>query len=59
MQSNPSPFLQMSYETTCGFLTSAILSKDFDTISSPSARLVVGKVTEGGTGSFEILQPLF
>ncbi|KAI9189931.1 hypothetical protein H9P43_001364 [Blastocladiella emersonii ATCC 22665] len=58
MGSNPSPFLQMSYETTCGFLTSATMAGDFDAINSPSARIVVGKVVEGGTGSFDVLQPL-
>lgn len=31
---------------------------DFDTLESPSARIVMGQVVEGGTGSFEILQPL-
>ncbi|ORZ31924.1 hypothetical protein BCR44DRAFT_1539185 [Catenaria anguillulae PL171] len=58
MGSNPSPFLQMSYETTCGFLTAATVTGDVDPISSPSARIVVGKVVEGGTGAFEVLQPL-
>ncbi|KAJ3375015.1 hypothetical protein GGF31_005737 [Allomyces arbusculus] len=58
MNSNPSPFLQMSYETTCSFLTSATLYGDHDALDSPSARIVVGKVVEGGTGSFDVLQPL-
>lgn len=31
---------------------------DFDTLDSPSSRIVVGRVVEGGTGSFDVLQPL-
>ncbi|ORX57972.1 beta and beta-prime subunits of DNA dependent RNA-polymerase [Hesseltinella vesiculosa] len=58
MNSNVSPFLKMSFESTCKFLTDATLHGDFDTLDSPSARIVLGKVVEGGTGSFEVLQPL-
>lgn len=31
---------------------------DYDTLDSPSSRIVVGRVVEGGTGSFDVLQPL-
>ncbi|CDH49468.1 dna-directed rna polymerase i complex largesubunit nuc1 [Lichtheimia corymbifera JMRC:FSU:9682] len=58
LASNTSPFLKMSYESTCKFLTDATLHGDFDTLESPSARIVLGKVVEGGTGSFQVLQPL-
>jgi DNA-directed RNA polymerase I subunit RPA1 len=58
MNSNPSPFAQMSFETTAAFLTQATLSGDFDTLESPSARLVLGQVVKGGTGAFDILQPI-
>jgi DNA-directed RNA polymerase I subunit RPA1 len=58
MNSNPSPFAQMSFETTTNFLVNATLSGDFDPLESPSACLVMGKVVKGGTGSFEIRQPL-
>ncbi|RKO88086.1 hypothetical protein BDK51DRAFT_36339 [Blyttiomyces helicus] len=58
MNSNPSPFAQMSFETTTNFLTTATLTGDFDPLESPSARLVLGKVVRGGTGSFEVLQPV-
>ncbi|KAK9701767.1 hypothetical protein K7432_011575 [Basidiobolus ranarum] len=58
IESNVSPFLKMSFETTCHFLTNATVHGDYDTMASPSARIVVGKVVEGGTGSFEIRQPL-
>ena len=58
MNSNPSPFAQMSFETTASFLTTATLSGDIDPLESPSARLVLGKVVKGGTGAFDILAPL-
>ncbi|KAG2223195.1 hypothetical protein INT45_011541 [Circinella minor] len=58
LASNTSPFLKMSFESTCKFLTDATLHGDFDTLESPSARIVMGQVVEGGTGSFEVLQPL-
>ncbi|KAF0467412.1 beta and beta-prime subunits of DNA dependent RNA-polymerase [Gigaspora margarita] len=56
LASNSSPFLQMSFETTCSFLTNAVLNNDTDTLNSPSARLVLGKVVQGGTGIFEVRQ---
>ncbi|KAI8373798.1 hypothetical protein BD560DRAFT_488983 [Blakeslea trispora] len=56
--SNVAPFLKMSFESTCKFLTEATLHGDYDTLDSPSSRIVVGRVVEGGTGSFDILQPL-
>ncbi|CAG8448743.1 13571_t:CDS:10 [Ambispora leptoticha] len=58
IDSNISPFLKMSYETTCNFLREAALFGEFDTLSSPSSRLVAGKVVESGTGAFRILQPI-
>ncbi|CAG8681500.1 3191_t:CDS:2, partial [Cetraspora pellucida] len=57
LASNSSPFLQMSFEATCNFLTHATLNNDIDTLNSPSARLVLGKVVQGGTGIFETQQP--
>ncbi|KAH6595364.1 hypothetical protein BASA50_005882 [Batrachochytrium salamandrivorans] len=58
MNSNPSPFLQMSFETTTNFLTTATLTGDLDPLDSPSARLVMGQVVKSGTGAFSVLQPL-
>ncbi|KAJ3039738.1 hypothetical protein HK097_002758 [Rhizophlyctis rosea] len=58
MGSNPSPFAQMSFETTTGFLTNATLNGDFDPLESPSARIVLGKPVKGGTGSFEVFQKI-
>lgn len=58
MESNVSPFAKMSFETTFQFLTDAALRSESDNLKSPSAKIVMGKVVGGGTGSFEILQPL-
>jgi DNA-directed RNA polymerase I subunit RPA1 len=53
-----SPFLQMSFETTCNFLTRAAQEGARDTQQSPSARIVVGGVAKVGTGCFDIMLPL-
>ncbi|KAJ1517641.1 hypothetical protein HMI54_001065 [Coelomomyces lativittatus] len=58
INSNPSPFLKMSFETSCQFLKAATVIKDIDTLHSPSSKLVVGQVVESGSGAFEIIQPL-
>lgn len=58
MSSMTSPFLKMSFETTCSFLTSTVLDSGFDPLDSPSARIVVGKAAKVGTGSFDVLTPL-
>ncbi|KAJ3205963.1 hypothetical protein HDU82_004852 [Entophlyctis luteolus] len=58
MSSNPSPFTQMSFETTGKFLTTATVSGDFDTLESPSARIVLGQVVRGGTGAFDVRVPV-
>ena len=58
MVSNPAPFAQMSYETTMQFLTTASLAGDYDNLSNPSSRIVMGQVVKGGTGAFEILSKL-
>ncbi|SPQ27410.1 70d7be7a-7ac4-4b2d-ad0c-e680c83d4e47 [Thermothielavioides terrestris] len=52
---NVSPFTKMSYETTVGFLKDAVLDGDWDTLATPSSRLVVGKLGTVGTGSFDVL----
>lgn len=55
LKSNVSPFMKMSFETTVGFLKDAILEEDIDTLDNPSARIVVGKISNVGTGSFDVL----
>lgn len=55
LDTNVSPFLKMSFEQTCGFLTKATLEGDADRLETPSARLVMGKSVIGGTGAFDVL----
>ena len=58
IESNASPFQKMSFETTMHFLRSATISGDTEKLVSPSSRLVVGRVVGGGTGCFDLKQPL-
>jgi len=58
MEHYPSAFQKMSFETTMHFLRSAAMSGEVDYLQSPSSRIVLGKPVYGGTGSFDILQPL-
>ncbi|KAK4455581.1 hypothetical protein QBC34DRAFT_390317 [Podospora aff. communis PSN243] len=55
LTSNVSPFTKMSYETTVGFLKDAVLDGDWDSLATPSSRIVVGKLGSTGTGSFDVL----
>lgn len=58
IESSVSPFAKMTFETTFHFLTDAALRGDMDALRNPSARLVMGKVVDGGTGAFEVMQRL-
>ncbi|XP_063781050.1 DNA-directed RNA polymerase I subunit RPA1 [Pseudophryne corroboree] len=58
MQSSSSPFQQMTFETSYKFLKDATMSGAKDDLLSPSACLVVGKVVKGGTGLFDLKQPM-
>ena len=58
MDSNSSPFQQISFETMMKFLQSATVHGDVDTLRSPSTCLVTGNVVHGGTGAFQCLQKL-
>ncbi|KAL8775598.1 MAG: hypothetical protein Q9209_000094 [Squamulea sp. 1 TL-2023] len=53
-----SPFMKMSYETTLKFVASAVLEGDWDPLEGPSGRIVAGRVSKVGTGSFDILMPV-
>jgi DNA-directed RNA polymerase I subunit RPA1 len=55
IDSSTSSFLKMSYETTLQFLTKAVLDNDREKLESPSARIVMGKLSGVGTGSFDLL----
>ncbi|KAL1261396.1 hypothetical protein QQF64_006661 [Cirrhinus molitorella] len=58
IQSNSSPLQQMTFETSYKFLKQATMLGSYDKLRSPSACLVVGKVVKGGTGLFDLKQPL-
>ena len=58
MNLSSSPLLQMSFETTCTFLTKAALEGGADNMDSPSARIVLGRAPRLGTGAFELMVPL-
>lgn len=55
MELATSLFMKMSYETTCQFLTKAVLDGEREALESPSARIVVGKLLKVGTGLFDVL----
>jgi DNA-directed RNA polymerase beta' subunit len=58
MAHSTSPLMQMSFETTVGYLREACLNGDWDDLKSPSARIVMGKLGKVGTGSFDVLMPV-
>ena len=58
LKSCVSPFTKMSFETTVGFMREAALDGDWDDLTSPSSRIVVGKVGRVGTGAFDVLMPV-
>lgn len=55
LRGNVSPFTKMSFETTLAFLKDALLEGDWDDLSTPSSRLVMGRLGKVGTGAFDIL----
>lgn len=58
VDSGTSPFMKMSFETSCKFLTKAVMDGASDTLESPSARIVTGKISKVGTGSFDVFTQL-
>lgn len=57
MEDFSSPCLQMSFETTSEFMTKAAVAGATDCLKSPSARIVMGRVGQFGTGSIDLRQP--
>lgn len=55
METSTSSLMKMSYETTCQFLTKAVLDNECENLDSPSARIVLGKLNNVGTGAFDVL----
>lgn len=58
VKDSTSPLMKMSFETTVGFLKTAILERDWDNLVSPSSRIVMGQVGTVGTGSFDVFAPV-
>lgn len=58
MMECPSPYVQMSFETTCGFLNKAAQEGLVDNMESASSRIVLGSVPKVGTGCFDLMIPL-
>ncbi|BEI90820.1 uncharacterized protein CcaverHIS019_0308900 [Cutaneotrichosporon cavernicola] len=52
-----SPLLKASFETTVAFLSDATLHGDFDDLTSPAAKIVLGKPSGSGTGAFDVRAP--
>ncbi|GMS82240.1 hypothetical protein PENTCL1PPCAC_4415 [Pristionchus entomophagus] len=55
MNASSSPLQKMTFETTIAFMREALITGEEDRLSSPSARLVVGSLSRGGTGAFDLL----
>jgi DNA-directed RNA polymerase beta' subunit len=56
IEAHGSPYLRMSFETTTRFLTDALLANEHERMVSPSSRIVMGRVVDAGTGSFDLYQ---
>ncbi|KAI1104433.1 beta and beta-prime subunits of DNA dependent RNA-polymerase [Jackrogersella minutella] len=55
LKGNVSPFTKMSFETTLSFLKDAVLDGDWDDLTTPSSRIVMGRLGTIGTGAFDVL----
>jgi hypothetical protein len=53
-----SPLLKASFETTAAFISDATLYGDFDDLTSPSGRIVIGRPIAAGTGVFDVVMPI-
>ena len=58
IESSPSPFQKMSFETSMHFLRSATAFGQPDELGSPSSRLVVGRSIRAGTGMMDLIPRL-
>ena len=58
IESSKSTFLKITFETASHFLTDATLKGQADDLASPASRIVLGRVVELGTGTFELHQKL-
>ncbi|KAF2455211.1 hypothetical protein BDY21DRAFT_387027 [Lineolata rhizophorae] len=58
LANSASPFTKMSFETTVGFLRDAVLGEDWDDLTNPSSRIVVGRLPTVGTGAADVMVPV-
>ena len=58
LESSVSPLHKASFETTTNFVREAVLGRDTDDLKNPSARIVLGKLSNVGTGCFDVLNPI-
>ena len=54
MRENVSPFLKMSFETSCTFLTAAACYREVDRMVTPSSQIAIGQAPTVGTGVFDL-----
>ena len=58
MRQSVSPFLKMSFETSCTFLTAAASFREVDRMSTPSSQISVGQAPRVGTGIFDLFMQM-
>eukprot|EP00917_Polyrhabdina_sp_WS-2016_P030709 GHVP01065490.1.p1 GENE.GHVP01065490.1~~GHVP01065490.1.p1 ORF type:complete len:1923 (+),score=368.52 GHVP01065490.1:822-5771(+) len=58
MRGASSPFLQMSYETSMGFLSSAVERRAIDNLNSPAGAIIAGRPVPVGSGLCRIFSRL-
>lgn len=58
MTSRPSVFQKATFETSMKFILDAVQSGEYDSLTSPSSSIIVGKPIQSGSGSFELKYPL-
>ena len=58
VKNSGSVFAKMSFETVFGFLKEAVLDGDADALMGPSSKIVVGRRSAVGTGSFDVIAPV-
>lgn len=58
IEASSSPLQQISFESSLMFLKSAVLRAKSDTLTSPSAKLMLGQYCKSGTGAFQLIHKL-
>lgn len=58
MDSTPSAFQRITFETSVNFLTDGAVNGTEDFMKNPSAAIALGQIYEGGTGGFQLMQEI-